>query len=68
MVQTGKSPNLKFMFQVFYQTDFRPPQHGDGMWPPLAYAIDVLAVLAGIGLILGLLVAASVIVPFLLSH
>jgi hypothetical protein len=56
------------MFQLFYQGDFRPPQHGEGMWPPVAYAIDALAILAGVGLILGLLVAASVIVPFLASH
>ncbi len=55
------------MLQIFYHSDVRPPQHGDGIWPPLAYAIDVLAILAGIGLILALLVAAWVTVPFVSS-
>ncbi len=53
------------MFQVFQQSGFRPPQHGEGMWPPVAYAIDFLGILAGIVLILALLFLASVIVPFI---
>jgi hypothetical protein len=53
------------MFQLLYQGGFRPPQHGEGMWAPLAYAIDFLGILAGTVLILGLLLLAWVIVPFI---
>jgi len=53
------------MFRLFQQSPFQPPQHGDGMWPPLAYAIDVLGILAGIVLILSLLVVAWAIVPLI---
>ena len=53
------------MFLVFYRSGFPPPQHGDGMWPPLAYAIDVLGILAGISVILALLVIAWAIVPLI---
>jgi hypothetical protein len=52
------------MFQLFYQSGFRPPQHGGGMWPPLAYAVDLFGMLAGIVLIVALVFLASVIVPF----
>jgi hypothetical protein len=51
---------------VLYQSGFQPPQHGGGMWQPLAYAIDALGVLFGIFLILALLFIASLVVPFLL--
>jgi hypothetical protein len=53
------------MFRVFYQSRFEPRQHGDGMWPPLAYAIDFLGTLTGISLILALLFAAWGIVPLI---
>ena len=53
------------MFLVFYQNGFQPPQHGDGMWRPLAYAIDVLGILAGISANFGLLFIAWAIVPLI---
>ncbi len=56
------------MFQVFRQTPLQPPQHGDGMWPPLAYGIDVLAIVAGIAAISGLLVIALALVPLIVRH
>ena len=57
---------IRAMFQLFYQRGFRLPQHGEGMWAPLAYAIDFLGILAGTVLILALLFLAWVIVPFIL--
>jgi hypothetical protein len=53
------------MFRVFQKFRFEPPQHGDGMWPPLAYAIDGLGIVAGIVMIASLLFVASLIVPFI---
>jgi hypothetical protein len=53
------------MFRLFQQSPFQPPQHGDGMWPPLAYAIDFLGILAGISIILALLVVTWAIVPLI---
>ncbi len=55
------------MFKVFYQSGFRRPQHADGMWPPLGYAIDFLGIVVGIVLILAMLFIASTIVPFILQ-
>jgi hypothetical protein len=40
---------------------FQPPQHGGGIWPPLAYAIDALAI---ISLVTVLLLVAWVIMQF----
>jgi hypothetical protein len=56
------------MFRVFRQTSFQPPQHGDGMWPPLAYGIDVLGILAGISVIASLVVIAFILVPIIIHH
>ena len=54
------------MFQVFYQSGFQPPQHAGGMRPPLAYAIDLLGILIGFSVILGLLFVAWAIVPLII--
>jgi hypothetical protein len=51
---------------VLYQSRFQPPQHGDGMWPPLAYAIDALGILAGISVFVALLFVVWAIVPLIL--
>ncbi len=51
---------------TFYQSGFQPPRHGDGLWQPLAYAIDAVGVLVGILLIVAFLFIASAVVPFLL--
>ncbi len=58
------------MFRVFRQTPLQPPQpqRGDGMWRPLAYGIDVLAIVAGIAAISGLLVVALALVPLIVRH
>jgi hypothetical protein len=51
------------MFRLFQQSPFQPPQHGDGMWPPLAYAIDFLAFFFFGIVMLCLLVVAFEIMP-----
>ncbi len=56
---------FKPMFRVFRQDAFRRPQRGDGMWPPLAYGIDVFGILAGIVLTIALLTVAWLILPFI---
>jgi hypothetical protein len=56
------------MFQVFRQNQFQPPHHGDGMWPPLTYGIDILGILAGLSLLISLVVIAFLIVPIIAHH
>jgi hypothetical protein len=51
---------------LFSLSGFRPPQHGDGMWAPLAYVIDVVGFLFGILVAAILLFIAWTIVPLLL--
>ncbi len=53
------------MFRVFRQTPFQPPQHGEGVWPPLADGIDVLGILAGIVLTIALLTVAWLTLPLI---
>jgi hypothetical protein len=54
------------MFRVFRQNPFQPPQHGEGMWPPLAYGTDLLEILAGIVLTVALLTIAWLILPLII--
>jgi hypothetical protein len=54
------------MFQVFQKAPFQAPQHGEGMWPPLVYGIDVLGIFAGIVATFALLFVAWMILPLIL--
>jgi hypothetical protein len=51
------------MFQIFQQYPYQPPQHGNGIWPPLAYALDILGVVSVGMLMLVLLFVAFVYMP-----
>jgi hypothetical protein len=53
---------------MFRQTSFQPPQHGNGMWQPLAYGLDALGILAGISVLVSLAVSAFILVPMIIHH
>ncbi len=65
MVGVIQSPRFQFMLREFRHTAFQPPQHGEGMWPPLADGVDVLGILAGIVLTISLLTVAWLVLPFI---
>ena len=56
-------PYIGAMFQIFQQYPYQPPQHGNGIWPPLAYALDILGVVSVGMLMLVLLFVAFVYMP-----
>jgi hypothetical protein len=56
---------MYLMFRILYQSGFQPPQHGNGMWPPLAYALDGLGIFVAGSIIFGLLILAWAIVPLM---
>jgi hypothetical protein len=52
------------MFRIFQQTSFEPPHYADGMWAPLACALDFID---GIFLILALLPVTWLILQVILN-
>jgi hypothetical protein len=67
MAEIFNPPKFQPMFRLFKQSPSQPPQYGNGMWPALAVAIDFIAILVGIVLLLSLLLVAWTVVSFVHS-